>query len=613
MSGRPQPSLADYVAVALCPALIMALVGSLVFFLLEVLYVGRYEGRMQWILFFFVFAAVLIARISMTAGIAERAPLYGLALGVLVWIALARFVTFPPETALAEWSWAVYLGLIAVIWWCAHKLTWDCTLIDETVDASGAGLLRVAGLERNADAADETAEVDEGPAGNEDVPGGWWARYRLYRQRQARKPHAPGVWVVYFSLAALPLFGLGESLIPAGAAASRRYAFGLLAVYVASALGLLLTTSFLGLRRYLRQRKLRMPAAMTGVWLAIGAGLILALLGAAALLPRPYAEYAVINLGRAGSAEREASRWSAGGKDAGTGEGKPGSQGTQEGKGNAPGASKEGGGQGAGRHAGGQGRDQQGSGSDKGGQPQGNQPGSGQDKSGRDGAQGQTKGDSRSNSSGERPPPRPGEHAPNTDAKADSTRDDSPSSAPDGPSSLGSLFNGLLKLLKWIVFAALALVVGFFVVRAVLRFLANFTGWARGLLASLERLWQSLFGWMTPKETPAGDDEAEAGVLVPRPFASYRNPFEGGPGGSPEEIVRYSFEALEAWGYERGVGRSDDDTPLEFAERVAEEKPALAADARRLAALYARAAYARGRLPASATDSLRRFWDRLGA
>ena len=38
------------------------------------------------------------------------------------------------------------------------------------------------------------------------------------------------------------------------------------------------STSFLGLRRYLRQRRLEMPAAMAGVWLTTGAVLIVALL-----------------------------------------------------------------------------------------------------------------------------------------------------------------------------------------------------------------------------------------------------------------------------------------------------------------------------------------------
>src|SRR5436305_6408309 len=106
-------------AIAISPALIMALVGSLVFFLLEVLYVGQYQGRLQWILFFFVFGAVLIARISMTHEIADRAGFYGLVLGGLVWVGLLLYVEYPPGTRFAGYGWALNLGLIAIIWWSA--------------------------------------------------------------------------------------------------------------------------------------------------------------------------------------------------------------------------------------------------------------------------------------------------------------------------------------------------------------------------------------------------------------------------------------------------------------------------------------------------------------
>src|SRR6185295_13345175 len=74
-----------------------------------------------------------------------------------------------------------------------------------------------------------------------------------------RRPHAPGVWVVYFSLAALPLFGIGGWFVPSADGPRRALVFGLLVIYVACGMGLLLATSFLGLRRYLRQRKLEMP------------------------------------------------------------------------------------------------------------------------------------------------------------------------------------------------------------------------------------------------------------------------------------------------------------------------------------------------------------------
>src|SRR5262249_39240705 len=148
MSTTREQTLADYLAIAICPALIMAMVGSLVFFLLEVLYAGEYQARLKWILFFFVFGAVLIARISMRGEIADRASLYGIVLGFLVWLGMLIYVEYPPGSPAASFGWAINLLLIAITWWCAHRLTWDCTFIDESVDASGAGLLEVAGLEK---------------------------------------------------------------------------------------------------------------------------------------------------------------------------------------------------------------------------------------------------------------------------------------------------------------------------------------------------------------------------------------------------------------------------------------------------------------------------------
>src|SRR5262249_28163183 len=156
-------------------------------------------------------------------------------------------------------------------------LTWDCTVIDDEQDASGEGLLQIAGLDRgeNSSAGVERAEapmdeVEHADGGRRRVT--WWQQWfgAVEADNNEKRPHAPGVWVVYFSLAALPLFGLGQSMVPSLDAARRRYVFLLLLAYVAAGLGLLLTTSFLGLRRYLRQRKLEMPLTMTGVWLGVG-------------------------------------------------------------------------------------------------------------------------------------------------------------------------------------------------------------------------------------------------------------------------------------------------------------------------------------------------------
>ena len=54
-----------------------------------------------------------------------------------------------------------------------------------------------------------------------------------------------------------------------------------------SGLCLLLTTSFLGLRRYLRQRQVEMPLEMAATWLGVGVTLIVVMLLFCLLLPRP--------------------------------------------------------------------------------------------------------------------------------------------------------------------------------------------------------------------------------------------------------------------------------------------------------------------------------------
>jgi hypothetical protein len=129
--GKPQKTAADYIVVALSPVLIMALVGSLCFFLIEVFYQGPTGGVARWVMFWFVVAIVLVARIAIEKS-SEHAGVYGLALAAAMWLYLARMTP----------SYLLSIVLLAIVWFCAHKLVWDCTLIDDDEDASGRGLLQ---------------------------------------------------------------------------------------------------------------------------------------------------------------------------------------------------------------------------------------------------------------------------------------------------------------------------------------------------------------------------------------------------------------------------------------------------------------------------------------
>jgi hypothetical protein len=195
----------------------------------------------------------------------------------------------------------------------------------------------------------------------------------------------------------------------------------------------------------------------------------------------------------------------------------------------------------------------------------------------------------------------------------EANRQSSTSKTPPGL-KMPSWLSSIMTVLKWIVFAVLALIVLIVVLRQGLSFLANFTNWARNLLNALHALWARLFGGGTtqPKEEPSVAVEREIPL---RPFAAFHNPFRDGSAAkrSPQELVQYSFAALQAWAFERDLARADDETPLEFAYRLGEELPALDEDVRKLAILYARVAYARGSLPAGSPAMVEQFWNQLEA
>jgi hypothetical protein len=409
-----------------------------------------------------------------------------------------------------------------------------------------------------------------------------------------------------------------------------------MACYVASGLGLLLTTSYLGLRRYLRQRKLKMPVAMTGTWLALGGGLIVVLMVVGALLPRPYGEYQLFNITPLGSKPRKASEYAIKRDDPGTGQGRSSTdqakddQKAESGSGTKPDSKDGGSGQGKASdgNSGSQGKSGQGQGKGKQGQGKnksGNQSGKSNSKQGDQKGQGgdqEAKKDKESDSQqGDDDNQNKDEEEKNEGGGSSSSKDsnDNKSKSSSGSSSSSSnpVMNALSKIgwvataLKWIVFSVLALIVLYFLLTSGLKFLANFTDWAKRLLA----WWQGLFQRKEKATSGTTEGEEEEILSTPLPFASFHNPFLDGRAEqlTPAELARYSFEALQSWAWEHDFARQQGETPIEFAERLAAEVPAFENEVRRLASLYARVAYARGTLTPASVPPLRQFWERLEA
>jgi hypothetical protein len=493
---KPDKTIADHLVVSISPVLIMLLVGSLGFFLIEVFFRGPAIGSVRWVLFWFVLAVVLVSRIGIEQG-TTQAAFYGVALAAATWLYLVRI--YP----------AYILGMIllGVVWWCAHKLTWDCTLIDEDEDASGGGLLETAGDRKNF------------------LP----SKIRLTKTRESKSghtptpatPHSPGLWVVYFSLAALPLFGIGQMLLPRDDLAARHAGFALLFVYVAAALGLLLTTSFLGLRRYLRQRHLPMPPMIAFGWIRFGVGVAALVLIGALLLPRPGANDAWQTLHHQIDYQlRQAGNYAARFSPHGSGQGRSGHETRKAGPSTNPTADSP---------------------SPAGpGQP----PGPGQ------GGTVQSQ---------EFPPQQPfAERA-------------------------GQFYQGF-KILFLLALAALA---GWWLFRK--RDLIFQI--ARSLAAAMTQFFKALFRFGSRRNEPA--PAANAQRPQRRQFASYHNPFLLGQKSSwtQEQLVLYSFEALQAWADDQGIEPRPEQTAREFCAGLGDRFPEILPELNQLSFLYAHAAY----------------------
>ncbi len=608
---RQAPTLVDWVVIALSPALVMLMVGSLVFFLAEVLYAGQYSERLLYSLFFFVIGAVLIARISIEQG-AMKARMYGLGLGIVTMLALQAFVSYPDGSkALAPF---INVFLISVVWWSANKLTWDCTHLDEDRKSSGRGILVAAGLDgpAAANAAESRAKEKQGEIDTDSVAAdkaeakkrkkdsvgvlGWMARWNRFREQQRKKPHTPGTWIVYFSLAAFPIFGLGQSLIPVDDAARRRATFLQMAVYVGSGLMLLVTTSLLGLRKYLRERNAKIPAKMTMGWLGMGAALIVLFLAVGAVLPRPHSETPLVNLPQAGKEDRKASKYAMKTDDgaAGKGEGKGGQK--QEAGADAKQSGKNGE---KGGNAGEKG-DGGGKGKDKGGKNQDGKDGDQQAKNA------EQKGDN-ADKGGQKDNKAEGDKAADAKDKAEERdRSDSDNRSQSGVSKAMEAIGSLLKWVVRIVIAVLV-IVGLFIF--FLKYLAPFTAWAQGLLDWLR-------GLFARKERVrvgnSADEEVAAEVEErPPPFHDFPNPFDDGSAKrmTLAQLIAYTFAAFESWAWEQGLVRTPDETPNEFAARIGEAFEELDAGGKKLANLYGRALYSTGTLPAmDAIMVLQAFW-----
>jgi Domain of unknown function (DUF4129) len=248
----------------------------------------------MYILGLYTFASVLIARIAIEQNRA-LAMGYMLAMGAAAMLVTMRFIQFP--SGMQALAFPIVLGFLILIAVLADRITFDCTVIDDQEDSSGEGLLQSLGLLKS------QLRTPKSLADNQK------AQVAVPKKKKSRK-HNPGVWVLYFALLAVPMFGIGQLFMTSNDSITRDRSFFFLAGYLLCALSLLVVTSFLNLRRYLRQRNVAMPTEMTLTWLASGIAGVVVLLLVAMVLPLPGRAYGLFGLPfKLTSGDLKASKW----------------------------------------------------------------------------------------------------------------------------------------------------------------------------------------------------------------------------------------------------------------------------------------------------------------
>ncbi len=613
-----RPTSFDYALAALSPVLIILMIGSLVYFLITTLYQGDFHARLMWILGLFTMASVLITRIAIEQSRAQSLTYLGLLSAATLFVAPRFFVL---EGILAPLSIPILIGFLALIVFLADRITMDCTSVDDAQDSHGYGLLQSLGLLKRSDSVSANPESADNKGRN----------------------HNPGVWILYFALLALPIFGLGQFFLPSGQA--QRVALGCLVIYLSAALALLVMISLLSLRQYVRQRDVEMQTGMSWSWLASGVGSVLGLVVLMAILPLPMLSTSNWELPFKLSSRDDmtSSKWGWGNE--GVKQQQPQGQQPQgqQPQGQQPQGQQPQGQQPQGQQPQGQqpqGQQPQGQQPQgqqlqgqqpqgqqlQGQQPQGQQP-QGQQLQGQQpqgqqlqgqqpqGQQPQGQQPQGQQPQGQQPQGQQpqGQQPQGQQPQGQQPQGQQPQGQqPQGQQPQGQQPQGqqpatpppqqnwkpptidwnLGATLRWLIIATLALI---------------------ALVFGLKyfRQWLSWFGQIQQEEsvsTPSTVTDSTPSLRfceIENPFRAHRN--------DPDAIVRSLFQAVSIWGKEHRVARSEDETPDEYSRRLGRKYSEIAESLTSLGMMVSRMAYAKKSIPRQDAMSLESLWEWLKA
>ena len=186
------------------------------------------------------------------------------------------------------------------------------------------------------------------------------------------------------------------------------------------------------------------------------------------------------------------------------------------------------------------------------------------------------------------------------------TPEQASSQQPSGPVPLDRA-GGFYRWFRALLLLAAAILIGWWVIRQRDLILQI----ARAFLDAVTQFFRDLFQLGSRvKRTTVKREERTPGQ---RPFAAYLSPFLTGKDKSwiAEQLILYSYEALQAWAMEQGIQFQPQQTAREFCLQLGETFPDAAAELNRLSFLYGHAAYGNAVPAGCDLEPVRKLWHYL--
>jgi hypothetical protein len=546
---RDKPEVLDQLVGTIGLVLIVFLMVSLTFFILARFSLSSKWTSSHWLLFWEVFATVLISRMFLIDDLKKVAGRYSFVFGMVIWVPFALL----GEVEIL----GIVTALMIFVGWFTYKITWDVTDLGEREEDED-GLLASVGLKKELNPGNKKVSESWGDTREESTEFNYEAEEVLAelakeKPKKVKGGKGRGVWVLYFLFGSIPVFGLGGSTQNSTDPNLGKYFLICLCIYLASCISLLMSTSFLTIRSDLRRRNLSMPLFTAGAWLFSGLFLLISCFVFASLLPRPqgFLDPIALVLSKGQDKDQDASNYAKSSEKSGKGEGK---QGEKEGDKGSP----KDGNQKAGKPA----EDKENKGASK--------------ESGKGGGDSGEKGSSKEGS-------QKSDQAKNNESKSDSRKNDGnqkSNSTPnqETPPSPPPSFNipGLDKMMAALeVILKVVFTVGtfLFVLYVVVYKLSYSFGWADDLLD----WFRNLFDWMDrSKKKKKQEDVADASIADETlPFEEFDNPFDrkDWQKASLRELTGYTWKALLAWCKSQNINIPRGCTPSELEEIISNEMP----------------------------------------